>query len=214
MKKASNIIVIGGMIAAGKSSLVGSLPFKAIQELDPNDELQNVLISKMYEGDDIAKQVFQLDIMLSRFDKYKNAVQNKDNKFVFDRSIFEDWIFAKLLLSKIPNVWEYYDSIWNDKINEMVNELGIPELYLILDINWETFMKRIFIRNRKSEVDNFNKNESYFKELFSIYLVELKRMLDKYNIPYIIVDVNDKDKLSVINEAKNILFEKGLINDK
>lgn len=101
--KLTNIIVIGGTIAAGKSSLVGALPFKPVQELDPNDDLQNILLGKMYEGDPIAKQVFQLDMMLTRYDKYKKLAQSGE-KYVFDRMIFEDMLFAKLLFGDVPNV--------------------------------------------------------------------------------------------------------------
>lgn len=214
MKIASNIIVIGGMIAAGKSSLVGSLPFKPVQELDPNDELQNVLIQQMYEGDIIAKQVFQLDIMLTRFDKYKAAVQNKEEKYVFDRAIFEDWIFAKELIGSIPNVWDYYNSIWKDKVKETIESIGIPSLYIILDINWETFRDRIFKRNRKAEIDNFESNESYFKNLLSIYKDLLVSVLNEYKIPFYVIDANNKDKIAVIDEAKKVLIERGILDEK
>ncbi len=103
MEKFANVIVVGGPIAAGKSSLVGALPFIPVQELDPNDELQKLLLAKLYEGDEIAAQVFQLDMMLSRFDKYKK-VANLKEIHVFDRMIFEDKLFAFLLFGHLENV--------------------------------------------------------------------------------------------------------------
>lgn len=212
MKVASNIIVVGGMIAAGKSSLVGSLPFKPIQELDPNDELQRVLIKEMYEGDIIAKQVFQLDMLLSRFDKYKKASKNKKHFYVFDRMIFEDHIFAKLLLGNIPNVWEYYNSIWKDKVDEMINKIGKPKFYVILDVDWENFQDRIFKRNRKAEIDNFESNKEYFYTLHKQYVEELTKLLNEYSIDYFVINTNEKTKLQVIEETTNKLINKGIIN--
>lgn len=210
MEKISNIIVVGGTIAAGKSSLVGALPFKAVQELDPNDELQKVLLKNMYEGDPIAKQVFQLDMLLSRFDKYKKAVETGE-VHVFDRMIFEDYIFAEMLLGEIPNVWDYYKSIWEDKVEEIVNEIGVPQLYILLDVDLEKFTERIFARNRSVEIDNFEANKTYFKELLLGYKDKMIAMFEKYKIPYLIVDTNNMDKLEVIDHTLNIIKEKGIL---
>ena len=211
MKISENIIVIGGPIAAGKSTLVGSLPFKPVQELDPNDELQRVLIDQMYEGDPIAAQVFQLDMLLNRFDKYKNAAKNKSKKFVFDRLILEDRLFAYLLLSKRKNVWQYYDSIWKDKMDELVNEIGKPKLYILLTMNWDTFMERIFERNRSSEINNFERNETYFKKMLDMYEAFCVDLFKKFDIPYVIINTDNKNKVEVINETKKILKEKGIL---
>lgn len=210
MGKISNIIVVGGTIAAGKSSLVGALPFKAVQELDPNDELQKVLLKNMYEGDPIAKQVFQLDMLLSRFDKYKKAAESGE-VHVFDRMIFEDYIFAEMLLGEIPNVWDYYKSIWEDKVEEIVNEIGVPKLYILLDVDLEKFTERIFARNRSVEIDNFEANKTYFKELLLGYKDKMVAMFEKYKIPYLIVDTNNMDKLEVIDYTLNIIKEKGIL---
>ena len=210
MKEFANIIVVGGTIAAGKSSLVGSLPFKVVQELDPNDELQNILLEKMYEGDPIAKQVFQLDMMLTRFDKYKKAAKSGE-MHVFDRMIFEDVLFAEMLLKDIPNVWNYYKSIWEDKVEELVNELGKPKLYFFLKVNWDNFVKRIFNRNRPAEMNNFEKNSEYFKKLLDRYEDHLITILNKYEIEYHVIDTNKLNRIEVIEEATAVLKERGIL---
>ena len=209
MMKSANVIVVGGPIASGKSSLVGSLNYIPVQELDPNDELQKILLRKMYEGDKVAPQIFQLDMMLTRFDKYKKLANN-EKMHVFDRMIFEDRIFAWLLLKSYPPVWEYYKGIWEDKVKEITEEIGIPKMYIILSTNWENFQKRIFKRNRKSEVDNFEKNKEYFKKLLDIYDQKLIEILEQYQIPYKVIDTNKLDRLEVIEEAKKILAEAGI----
>ncbi|NQZ65626.1 MAG: deoxynucleoside kinase [Mycoplasmatales bacterium] len=206
----TNTIVVGGPIAAGKSSLVGSLPFIPVQELDPNDELQKILLSKLYEGDMIAAQVFQLDMMLSRFDKYKNASES-DEIHVFDRMIFEDKLFAFMLFGHLENVWEYYDSIWKDKVNELIKEIGKPKLYILLSISWDTFEKRIFERNRHVEIDNFEKNRPYFNKLISMYDSYVINMLEEYDIPFAVIDTNNLSKMDVVNKTKEMLEQRGII---
>lgn len=210
MSKVSNAIVVGGPIAVGKSTLVGALPFVPVQELDPNDELQKLLLEKMYEGDKIAPQVFQLDMLLTRFDKYKN-VANEKEVHVFDRMIFEDIFFAQKLLSKYPNVWNYYHSIWLDKVEEIMNVIGKPKFYILLSCNWETFSKRVFDRNRKAEIDNFEKNKAYFKEMIEEYETFVVDMLKKYEIDYMVINTDDKSILEVIDVAKAELSKRGIL---
>lgn len=210
MEKFANIIIIGGPIAAGKTSLVGALPFISVPELDPNDELQKVLLEKLYEGDMIASQVFQLDMMLSRFDKYKN-VANSKKMHVFDRMIFEDKIFAFMLFGHLDNVWNYYNSIWEDKVRELIEEVGKPKLYILLTISWTTFKQRIFERNRSIEVHNFEKNKKYFKELLNNYEKFMVDLLKKYDISYVLIDTNNINKIEVVDKVTKILKEKGII---
>lgn len=208
--KFANAIVIGGPIAVGKSTLVGALPFEAVQELDPNDELQKLLLEQMYAGDPIAPQVFQLDMLLTRFDKYK-AMANRESLTVFDRSIFEDLFFAMNLLKNYTNIWEYYKSIWDDKVEELINEVGIPKLYILLECDWESFRERIFARNREAETLNFQKNEAYFRNMIQTYTAFMTDIFKKYNIPYVVIDTNKLDKLEIIDFTKKLLSEKGII---
>ena len=210
MSKVSNSIVVGGPIAVGKSSLVGALPFIPVQELDPNDELQLLLIEKMYEGDPIAPQIFQLDMLLTRFDKYKKMA-NDPEAHVFDRSIFEDKYFAKNLLKNYPNIWNYYHSIWKDKVEELLKEIGLPKHYLLLTCDWKTFKERVFERNRLPEIENFEANESYFKDMIDNYEKFMKDIFKEYGIEYTVLNTNNLGKLEVIDEAKKILKEKGFL---
>ena len=210
MRKSSNSIIIGGPVAVGKSVVVGSLPLVPVQELESNDELQSILIERMYEGDKIAPQIFQLDMLLTRFDKYKKLANNK-NAHVFDRSIFEDIFFAKKLLFKDKNIWEYYYSIWKDKVEELINEVGKPKLYILLTLSWDTFKQRVFDRNRTAETSNFDKNKTYFKEMVNEYEEFAIGIFKEYNLEYVVINTDNKDKLEVITEVKNILSKRGII---
>lgn len=109
MIKNANCIIVGGPIAVGKSSLVAKLPFIGVQELDDDDQFQNLLLEKLYQKDKIASQILQFDMLLTRFYNYQELA-NKDKIHVFDRSIFEDSLFAKLLIED-ANTKNYYQAI-------------------------------------------------------------------------------------------------------
>ena len=210
MNKLSNSIVIGGPIAVGKSTLVGSLPFVPVQELDSNDELQRLLLEQMYVGDLIASQIFQLDMLLTRFDKFKKLA-NDEKMHVFDRSIFEDVFFAKSLLSKYENIWEYYYSIWKDKVEELKSTIGLPKMYILLTCSWETFRERVFERDRSAETDNFSENETYFKNMIDTYEDFMVGLFKEHGIKYEIINTDDMNKIEVINKAKEVLKEEGIL---
>jgi len=113
--KIANCIVVGGMIASGKSTLVNELSkdtnFIPIYELDDQnkDSLMYILLDHMYRRESISPAVCQLHFVLSRFEKYKNALKEIDDKTaVFDRSIFEDRLFAFYNLIDYPQVYTYY----------------------------------------------------------------------------------------------------------
>ena len=208
-QKISNCIAIGGMISAGKTTvceeLVKKYNFTFIPELS-NDEsdLMNVLLKKMYEREIIANSVCQLQFILGRYEKYKSSnLEVKPNEIlVFDRTIFEDRLFAFHNMLDEPSVYEYYEKLWRDKVHELLYNVGTPKLYIILTLDWSLFKKRIYQRNRKIEIDNFKLNETYFRLLNETYLPYLKNICNAYSIPYIIINASLplKEKIKIIDK--------------
>ncbi|MCQ2747804.1 MAG: deoxynucleoside kinase [Mycoplasmoidaceae bacterium] len=117
-QKEANAIAVGGMISAGKSTIVEQIVkkygFEPIYELsnDPND-LTNILLERMYKREQIAQSVCQIQFLLNRFTKYKEAILNNNNPAtkVFDRTIFEDRLFAFHNMLSQPDVFEYYEKL-------------------------------------------------------------------------------------------------------
>ncbi len=206
--KISNSICIGGMIAFGKSTLTESLKNKydknanVVFELDEDDNLMMMLLEKMYqrENNDLYGSLFQLYFVLNRFENYKKNA-NLDRLTIFDRSIFEDWLFARENINS-PSVFHYYNSLWESVCRELIYDYGVPKLYIILDGDWELFKKRIYQRNRKVEIDNFEKNENYFKQLLLKYADYLVSACKDFGIDYIVVDANleQEDKIALIDQ--------------
>ncbi len=199
--KQSNVIAIGGMIAAGKTTLIHNLAKKldcdVIEEIDPSDEIQAVLLKALYEKkNDVAPAVFQLYFFLTRFENYKKATEN-NNFFLVDRTVFEDRLFAHRNMAKDPVTFGFYDALWTNKIQELIYSVGIPKLYIIIDIEWELFKERLFERDRNIETDNYKINEIYFKNLWEGYTEYLVQICKTYGINYIVVNASDEQDVKL-----------------
>lgn len=211
--KVSNSIVVGGMIAFGKSTLAKKIneaikDSQIVFELNDEDQLMNLLLQKMYERENnvLFGSLFQLYFVLNRFQNYKNNCNNK-NITIFDRSIFEDWLFAHENIVR-PSVFSYYDSLWKDVAYELIYEYGVPKLYVILTGDWNLFKERLFERNRKIEIDNYKKNETYFRKLLEIYEEYMVNVCKDFGIDYILVDANKplEEKVEIVlNKIKSII---------
>lgn len=206
--KISNSICVGGMIAFGKSTLTEAIKnfynnnVNTVYELDENDSLMMSLLEKMYqrENNDLYGALFQLYFVINRFENYKKNA-NIGNLTVFDRSIFEDWLFAKKNINN-PSIFYYYNSLWESICRELIYQYGVPKLYVILDGDWELFEKRIHQRNRKVEIDNFNKNKEYFKSLLNEYSQYLISACKDFGIEYLVIDakLELEEKVKLVND--------------
>lgn len=205
----NKIIAIGGMIAAGKTTLVDELSeeLKAqkLYELDDSDEIQKALLKGLYEKKNIAASVFQLYFLLNRYDNY-HKISHNDNYTIVDRTIFEDRLFAHQNMANDPITFSFYDNLWKEKAFELIYNDGVPQLYVILALDWETFKQRLFKRNREVEVKNFDINEAYFKSLNEYYVDFLTETCKTYGIDYLVLDakMDNKEKIKLIKEKINI----------
>lgn len=188
--RVANSIAIGGMIGAGKSTLTRALGERlkadVIYELNEKDELQNILLKRLYEGDETAAIAFQVYFFCARFVNYKKGVQNSKLS-IFDRTIFEDRLFAHQNMTADPIMFGFYDSMWHEKTKELIYSVGVPKLYIILDLEWDEFKDRIHKRGRASEIENFSANEPYFKSLHKVYVHYLEKTCQVYGINYLII---------------------------
>ena len=206
-------IAVGGMIGSGKSTLADSigsaLGLPVMQEYEDGDEVFNTLLGWLYEGKPNTEILLQIYFIHAHWLNQKKF----GSDFVVDRDIIEHWIFAYNNLKKHPEVMNMYNGLFHAYLNSITK----PDVYIILDINWETFKNRIMTRGRKQEIENFELNENYFKDLISNYTQKLVAQCEVHDIPYIIVDVNNltKDEVSgfVIQHLKG-RFKKQLKEKK
>ena len=86
--RVSNNYTIGGMVGAGKSTLSRALAKEIdadiVFELNEKDEIQNLLLKKLYEGGETSAIDFQVYCFCSRFDNYKNLTLNQFLMFILN----------------------------------------------------------------------------------------------------------------------------------
>ncbi|MEK6190306.1 MAG: deoxynucleoside kinase [Carnobacterium alterfunditum] len=120
------ILVIGGMIGAGKTSVAellgGSLGSEVFYENVDDNEILPLFYTASEEEQRVKRYPFllQLEFLNSRFKSIKEALHNKNN--VLDRSIYEDWYFAKVNM-KLGRISETEFSIYQKLLNNMMEEL-------------------------------------------------------------------------------------------
>lgn len=206
--KQANTIIVGGPVAVGKSTLVRNLKLPAVQELDDSDKMQGALLKGMMEGDGISAYLFQFDMLLNRVRIYKQRVET-GLLHVFDRSILEDKLFAFNRFGDEPAIWGYYSKIWEEEVENML-KIGFPKLYIVLTCSWETFKERVYKRDRKSEIDNFEKNKEIFKYQINNYQKFMEEIFTEYDIPHVFMNTDEMDEDQVLATAKDLLDKKGI----
>ena len=169
------VITIGAMIGAGKSSLAKLVGEHFGTEVFYESVDDNPILPLFYTASDEEIQekrypfLLQLWFLNTRFKSIKKALVNKTN--VLDRSIYEDWYFAKVNkdLGRISELeFQMYEGLLENMLEEL-NELPkkAPDLMIYLTGSFETILDRIIKRGRGYELDE--SLVSYYKTLWEGY---------------------------------------------
>lgn len=155
------LITIGAMIGAGKTSLAELVANHFNSEVFYESVDDNPILPVFYtpsEEEIQAKRypfLLQLWFLNTRFKSIKEALI-KDNN-VLDRSIYEDWYFAKVN-KDLGRISDLEFSLYEDLLNNMLEELEelpkkSPDLMIYLSGSFETILDRIKKRGREYELD-------------------------------------------------------------
>ena len=189
------------MIASGKSTLVNTISkyFKMpkLEEFDPNDEVFNKLLQWLYEGKPDVEMLLQIYFL----HKHWKAQKKVGHHVIVDRHIIEHWLFAQINLEKYPEVLNMYNGLFH----QYMSSVDHPDFYIILDVNWSNFVKRIMKRGRSQEVENFSKNEEYFKNLHNKYVDKLISQCIIYDIPFYVLETDGLTEEEVSNLALQVI---------
>lgn len=190
-------ISVGGMIASGKSSLVSrlgkALDLPVMEEFEKDDEVFNTLLKWLYEQKENVEMLLQIYFIHNHW-----LNQNKYNgNFIVDRDLVEHWLFAQHNLKHMPTIMNMYNGVFHAYMNQITK----PDLYIILSVDWQHFKARVMARGREQEIENFDKNESYFRSLLSDYVTKIKAQCDVYEIPYHIIETSQLTEDEVFEEA-------------
>ena len=210
------MIVIGGMIGLGKSSVAKLLGSHYGTEVFYESVDDNPILPLFYEStkEEIDKKrypfLLQLYFLNSRFKDIKKALQDDNN--ILDRSIYEDWYFCNVN-RELGRISDLEMKVYEDLANNMMEELKgfpkkAPDLMVYLKGSFETVLNRIKMRGREYEIDE--ELESYYKKLHEGYDDWVHNHYNASDIVVIDMDVidivgNESDREKVIK-----LVEDGL----
>ncbi|MGZ9762986.1 deoxynucleoside kinase [Mycoplasma sp. 5912] len=209
------VIGISGMISSGKSTLSKKLNehYKTsviLDEFDKDDIVFNTFLKWLYEKKPNLTMALQTYVVENHTTKLQElftefaAKHNdlKNNHLVLDRFSIEHYIFAHVNLKvKGRNYLKGYDALFE----HMITDEEIPDLAIYLDMSYETFEKRLFERGREVEINNYELNKDYFKNLYRVYKDLFIKQADKYHLNYVIVDTNNLTEAEVLSKAIEII---------
>ncbi|EIE40278.1 deoxynucleoside kinase [Mycoplasmopsis canis] len=209
------VIAVSGMIGSGKSTLTKELKeiYKnsiLVEEFADEDPVFNKFLKWIYEKEpniDIAFQSYIIESLSDTFKKeekkFLKLYSNHKNGYMFlDRFNIEHYIFAIVTLEKKDKKYlKAFDALFQHIVDPSDN----PDLAIYLDANFDVIKERILARGRAVEVDNFAENEPYFQRLHELYKELFVKLCLFYNIPYKIINTNNKKDYEVQEEAEEII---------
>ena len=155
------VIVVGGMIGLGKSSVAEMLGKHFGSDVFYESVEENPILPLFYTAspEEIEKKrypfLLQLYFLDTRFKSIKQALVQDNN--ILDRSIYEDWYFAKKNM-ELGRITELEMHVYENLADNMMEELKelpkkSPDLMVYLKGSFETVLDRIRKRGRSYELD-------------------------------------------------------------
>ena len=210
------LLVVGGMIGLGKSSVAKILGEHFQSDVFYESVDDNPLLPLFYSESEEEIQrkrypfLLQLYFLNTRFTSIKEALVNDNN--VLDRSIYEDWYFAKKNM-ELGRISQLEMDIYENLLNNMMEELEslpkkAPDIMIYLKGSFETVMNRIKLRGRDFEVDDSLKE--YYHFLWKDYDNWVKNHYKASEVLVIdmnVMDVvnNEDDKIKLIQMVEEKL---------
>ena len=212
------LLVVGGMIGLGKSSVAKILGEHFNSDVFYESVDDNPLLPLFYSESEEEIQrkrypfLLQLYFLNTRFKSIKEALVNDNN--VLDRSIYEDWYFAKKNM-ELGRISELEMNIYENLLNNMMEELEslpkkAPDIMIYLKGSFETVINRINLRGREFEIDDSLKEYYHFLcEEYDNWVNNYYNASEVLVIDMNVMDVvnNEDDKKKLIEMVENKLKE-------
>ena len=209
------LITIGAMIGAGKTSLAELVDKHFNSEVFYESVDDNPILPLFYTASDEEIQtkrypfLLQLWFLNTRFKSIKQALVEDNN--VLDRSIYEDWYFAKVN-KDLGRISDLEFSLYESLLNNMMEELEgmpkkAPDLMIYLSGSFETIIDRIKKRGREYELDEGL--VSYYYELWKGYDQWIEQHYQASEV--LVINIDEVDYVNNENDKKKVLK---MIEDK
>ena len=194
-------IAIEGMDGVGKSTIGKALarmnnmkhvekPLKDLFRVEGEDGLEPFLR--------VCKNIYNLDseVLKAWFFGLGNLytiIENQDEDVVIDRHFASNYF------------WNGSEKS-NEVFHSMINLIGVPDITIVLYASWEVRKKRIMGRDKNDkDLTDEEKMVDGYEKMF--------KFLDKFNIPYCVIDTENKDINTIIDEA-NLIVQNYKIKNK
>lgn len=209
------LITIGAMIGAGKTSLAELVAKHFNSEVFYESVDDNPILPLFYTASDEEIQtkrypfLLQLWFLNTRFKSIKQALVEDNN--VLDRSIYEDWYFAKVN-KDLGRISDLEFSLYESLLNNMMEELEgmpkkAPDLMIYLSGSFETIIDRIKKRGREYELDEGL--VSYYYDLWKGYDQWIEQHYQASEV--LVINIDEVDYVNNENDKKKVLK---MIEDK
>lgn len=209
------LITIGAMIGAGKTSLAELVAKHFNSEIFYESVDDNPILPLFYTASDEEIQtkrypfLLQLWFLNTRFKSIKQALVEDNN--VLDRSIYEDWYFAKVN-KDLGRISDLEFSLYESLLNNMMEELEgmpkkAPDLMIYLSGSFETIIDRIKKRGREYELDEGL--VSYYYELWKGYDQWIEQHYQASEV--LVINIDEVDYVNNEDDKKKVLK---MIEDK
>lgn len=179
-----NVICIEGVVGAGKTTLGEILAKELSIDFFQEPYVDNPFLDKFYSNKERYSLLSQMYFLNKRMDVIEEASRLKS--CVMDRSIYGDFLFAKMHLKNgfmTQEEFALYKAFWE----KMIACREAPTLIIYLDINVENAIKKINERGREYEL---NVEREYWDSLNEEYT----EFFNSYNSsPIVRIDINDLD---------------------
>ena len=191
------VIVLAGMIAAGKSTVSKKLADELGTDLMIEPVDQNPILPLYYNDREKYAFLLQIYFLNERFKLIKKALKN--NKNVLDRSIYEDELFTRINLME-GNISQVEYDVYSDLLANMLEEIEdmpkkSPDLLVYLNISFEKFLENLGKRGRAFEqIDESSKKGRKDLAYFKLLHKEYQKWYEDYNYSSkIAIDMNKYD---------------------
>lgn len=216
------VIVIGGMIGLGKTTVAELVSRELGTEVFYESVEDNPILPLFYTAtpEEIQEKrypfLLQLYFLRTRYESIREALKSDNN--VLDRSIYEDWYFAKVN-HDLGRISDLEMLSYEQLLDSMMTDLDgmpkkAPDVMIYLKASFETVMHRIGLRGRDFEQDA--ELVAYYHRLWSGYDNWVQNHYDASEVLIIDMDntdvvANPEDAAKVVAEVRTKLAEMGVI---
>lgn len=206
------MICVGGMIGIGKTSVAELIAKELGSRVFYESVEDNPILPLFYTAgpEEIEARrypfLLQLYFLQTRFAAIKDAYKQDDN--VLDRSIYEDWYFAKVN-HDLGRISSLEMRVYEGLLAEMMREIDglpyrkAPDLMVYLRADFETVLHRIGLRGRDFEQDR--SLVGYYRTLWSGYDDWVREHYRASDV--LVVDMNDTDVVNSPEDAERVVRE-------